>query len=125
MDAVGVAGLADAVRKQAPGGPVDRIEVALMVSEELASCADELIGQLVAEARRAGCSWTEIGQRIGVSKQAARERFGDPRRRAPETFSLSAPSGSCLEAAQREAAADGAGRARSGRHQAPARRAGA
>jgi ATP-dependent Clp protease ATP-binding subunit ClpA len=100
----------DAVRQQAPDAPLDRVEAALMVSEELTSCADELIGQFVEEARRAGFSWTEIGQRIGVSKQAARERFGDPRRRAPQAWSctLSAPAGGCLEAARREAAADGA-----------------
>src|SRR5262245_29646641 len=79
-----------------------------MVGEELASCADELIGQFVEEARRAGCSWTEIGQRIGVSKQAARERFGDLRRRAPQSWKLNAPAGGCLEAARREVAADGA-----------------
>ena len=105
-----VAKLVDAVRQQAPGTPLDRVEAALMVSEELASRADELIGQFVEEARRAGCSWTEIGQRIGVSKQAARQRFGDPRRRAPNAWSckLSAPAGGCLEAARREAAADGA-----------------
>jgi len=98
------------VRQQAPGAPLDRVEAALMVSEELALCADELIGQFVEEARRAGCSWTEIGQRIGVSKQAARQRFGDPRRRAPQAWScrLSAPCGGCLEAAGREAVADGA-----------------
>ena len=110
MAAVNVAELVDAVRQQAPGAPLDRVEAALMVSEELASCADELIGQFVEEARRAGCSWTEIGQRIGVSKQAARQRFGDPRRRAPEAWScrLSAPCGGCLLAAGREAAADGA-----------------
>jgi hypothetical protein len=108
--AVSVAELVDAVRQQAPGAPLDRVEAALMVSEELASCADELIGQFVEEARRAGCSWTEIGQRIGVSKQAARQRFGDPRRRAPGAWScrLSAPAEGCLEAAGREAAADGA-----------------
>ena len=100
--------LADAVRQQAPGAPLERVEAALTVSEELASCADELIGEFVEEARRAGCSWTEIGQRIGVSKQAARQRFGDPRRRAPETFRLSSPAEGCLEAARREAAADGA-----------------
>jgi len=100
--------LADAVRQQAPAAPLERVEAALMVSEELAWCADELIGQFVEEARRAGCSWTEIGQRIGVSKQAARERFGDPRRRAPEVFGLSAPAVGCLLAAQREAATDGA-----------------
>lgn len=108
MEAVSVAELADAVRQQAPGAPLDRVEAALTVSEELASYADELIGQFVEEARREGCSWTEIGQRIGVSKQAARERFGSPRRRAPETWRLSAPCGGCVEAARREAAADGA-----------------
>src|SRR6266581_1810555 len=110
MEAVSVAELVDAVRQQAPGAPLDRVEAALTVSEELASCADELIGQFVEEARRAGCSWTEIGQRIGVSKQAARQRFADPRRRAPQAWScrLSAPCGGCLEAARREAAADGA-----------------
>ncbi len=108
MAAVSVAKLADAVRQQAPGAPLDRVEAALTVSEELASGADELIGQFVEEARRAGCSWTEIGQRIGVSKQAARQRFADPRRRAAQTWRLSAPCGGCLEAARREAAADGA-----------------
>src|SRR5258707_11953401 len=75
MEAVSVAKLVDAVRQQAPGAALDRVEAALTVSEELALCADELIGQFVEEARRAGCSWTEIGQRIGVSKQAARQRF--------------------------------------------------
>jgi ATP-dependent Clp protease ATP-binding subunit ClpA len=108
MEAVSVAELVDAVRQQAPGAPLDRVEAALSVSEELALRADELIGQFVEEARGAGCSWTEIGQRIGVSKQAARQRFGEPRRRAPQSFRLSAAAGGCLEAARREAAADGA-----------------
>jgi ClpX C4-type zinc finger/Clp amino terminal domain, pathogenicity island component len=110
MAAVSVAELVDAVRQQAPGAPLDRVEAALTVSEELAWYADELVGQFVEEARRAGCSWTEIGQRIGVSKQAARQRFADPRRRAPQAWScrLSAPCGGCLEAARREAAAEGA-----------------
>ena len=113
MAAVSIPDLVDAVREQAPGAPLDRVEAALTVSEELALCADELIGQFVEEARQAGCSWTEIGQRIGVSKQAARQRFADPRRRPPQAWScrLSAPCGSCLEAARREAAADGAAEA--------------
>ena len=57
-----------------------------------------------------GCSWTEIGQRIGVSKQAARQRFVDPRRRASQAWTgrLSAPVAGVLAAAGREAAADGA-----------------
>ncbi len=79
VEAVNVAELVEAVREQAPRAPLDRVEVALTVCEELASCADELIGQFVEEARCAGCSWTEIGQRIGVSKQAARQRFAHRR----------------------------------------------
>jgi ClpX C4-type zinc finger/Clp amino terminal domain, pathogenicity island component len=106
--AITVGELADAVCRQAPGAPLDRVEAALTVSEELAACADELIGQFVGEARRAGCSWTEIGQRIGVSKQGARQRFADPRRREPQSWRLCAPAAGCLEAAGREAAADGA-----------------
>jgi ATP-dependent Clp protease ATP-binding subunit ClpA len=106
--AITVAELADAVRQQAPGAPLDRVEAALTVTEELAACADELIGQFVDEARGAGCSWTEIGQRIGVSKQAARQRFADPRHRAPKSWRLSAAAAGCMEAAGHEAAADGA-----------------
>src|SRR5215471_7714771 len=109
MERVSVAELVEAVRQQAPGAALDRVEAALTVSEELASCADELIGQFVEEARRAGHSWTEIGQRIGVSKQAARQRFGD-RLLVERTEGLEWRPRllACLEAAGREAAADGA-----------------
>src|SRR5215470_6290562 len=72
---VNLAALTEAVRRRASGAPLDLIEAALAVSDELTAAADEVIGQFVAEARAAGCSWTEIGQRIGVSKQAARQRF--------------------------------------------------
>jgi ATP-dependent Clp protease ATP-binding subunit ClpA len=37
--------------------------------------ADQLITYFVNEARDAGLSWTQIGERMGVTKQAARERF--------------------------------------------------
>ncbi|MGW4467292.1 Clp protease N-terminal domain-containing protein [Micromonospora sp. NPDC004704] len=46
-----------------------------LVAEYLAEVADHLIGHFVDEARRSGASWTEIGQRMGVSKQAAQKRF--------------------------------------------------
>ena len=103
-----VAGLADAVRGRAPGTPLDRIEAARAVSEELTSGADELVGLFVAEARRAGCSWTEIGQRIGVSKQAARQRFAQPLAADGAVLERKPRLLACLEAAGREAAADGA-----------------
>ena len=109
MQAVDIGVLAAAVRQQARGGPLDRVEVALAVGADLTSRADELIGQFVTEAREAGCSWTEIGQRMGVSKQAARQRFthalaGVGRARPESKPRLLA----CLVAAGREAAADGA-----------------
>jgi ATP-dependent Clp protease ATP-binding subunit ClpA len=107
--------LAAAVRTRAPDAPLDRIEAAIAVGEELASGGDELIGCFVAEARDAGCSWTEIGARMGVSKQAARQRFAQ-QAETPTTPGLQ-PQGklkpkerllACLEAAGRESAADGA-----------------
>src|SRR5258708_31016283 len=109
MEVVNAAALADAVRERAPGEPLDRVEAALVVSQELASGADELIGQFVAEARRAGCSWTEIGQRIGVSKQAARQRFA-PRPPAGGAAGLARepPLPALLEAPGRRSAARGA-----------------
>ena len=105
---VNVAALADAVRRRAPGAPLDRLEAALAVSEELTSGADELIGLFVTEARGAGCSWTEIGQRIGVSKQAARQRFAPPSAARGVALERKPRLLACLAAAGREAAADGA-----------------
>ena len=37
--------------------------------------ADHLIGHFVDQARKTGASWTEIGQSMGVTKQAAQKRF--------------------------------------------------
>ncbi len=109
MELVSVPALAEAVRLRSSGEPLDRIEAALAVSEDLTSGADELIGLFVAEARAAGCSWTEIGQRIGVSKQAARQRFAQPPPVSPASSPKLQPRlMACLAAAAREASADGA-----------------
>ena len=48
---------------------------AMRVSEHLDELADHLIGHFVDQARKAGASWTEIGQSMGVTKQAAQKRF--------------------------------------------------
>ena|SRR5262245_236872 len=87
MAIVDMPALVEDVGQRTDGSPLNRIEAALVVSAELVAGADELVGYFVAEARRSGCSWTEIGQQIGVSKQAARQRFTqqlagprDPRR---------------------------------------------
>ncbi|MDR2985544.1 MAG: hypothetical protein LBV34_11950 [Nocardiopsaceae bacterium] len=95
------------VRSRAVGSPLDQIEAALVVSDELQAGADALVGHFVTQARQSGCSWTEIGQRLGVSKQAARQRFVMPtigQADLPVRPRLEA----CREAAHREAAAEGA-----------------
>ena len=58
--------------------PLDRVDAGVTVAAALAGHADSLVDHVVAQARAAGRSWTEIGARLGVSKQAARKRFTDP-----------------------------------------------
>jgi hypothetical protein len=64
------------VKKQHPeGGPLDNLSDAVITGERLGEVADHLIGHFVDQARRAGASWTEIGEYMGVTKQAAQKRF--------------------------------------------------
>jgi hypothetical protein len=51
---------------------------ALCESTGLARAVDKLQRHLVAQARDAGRTWTEIGDALGVSRQAAWERFSTP-----------------------------------------------
>src|ERR1700758_1922827 len=62
------------VRSQ-DGTALDHVSAAMRVSEHLGEVADHLIGHFVDQARRSGASWTEIGQAMGVTKQAAQKRF--------------------------------------------------
>ncbi|MEU4446845.1 Clp protease N-terminal domain-containing protein [Actinosynnema sp. NPDC050801] len=52
-----------------------RLTAAVELSAQLDELGDHLIGHFVDEARRAGASWTDIGESIGVTKQAAQKRF--------------------------------------------------
>ncbi|MBO3749457.1 ATP-dependent Clp protease ATP-binding subunit [Streptosporangiaceae bacterium NEAU-GS5] len=64
------------VRSRHPdGGPLDHLSDAVLAADRLGEVADHLIGHFVDQARRAGASWTEIGQSMGVTKQAAQKRF--------------------------------------------------
>jgi hypothetical protein len=68
--------LIDFVKAQHPeAGPLEHLSGAVLTSERLGEVADHLIGHFVDQARRAGASWTGIGQYMGVSKQAAQKRF--------------------------------------------------
>jgi hypothetical protein len=56
--------------------PAERLRRAIGLGRELSQTGDALIERFVAEARRAGLSWTEIGALFGTSKQAAQKRYG-------------------------------------------------
>jgi hypothetical protein len=64
------------VRAIHPEGDVlDSLSDAIRVSGRIEDQADALIGYFVDQARRAGASWSQIGESMGVSKQAAQQRF--------------------------------------------------
>ena len=68
--------LIEYVKSQHPDGdPLQHFSDAVLTSDRLGELADHLIGHFVDQARKAGASWTEIGQSMGVSKQAAQKRF--------------------------------------------------
>src|SRR3569833_2668754 len=62
-------------RQQPEGGPLDNLSDAVRAGERLGEDTDHHNSHFVDQARRAGASWTEIGQYMGVTKQAAQKRF--------------------------------------------------
>lgn len=57
------------------GGPLDRLAAASEVADEIHELSDHLVGHFVDAARDSGASWSQIGTNLGVSKQAAQQRF--------------------------------------------------
>lgn len=75
-DVVRLVDLIDQVQSRSPGqDALERLSEAVLVSSHMAELADRLVGHFVDCARQAGASWSEIGQSLGVSKQAAQKRF--------------------------------------------------
>src|SRR3954449_2867945 len=71
-----LAGLVTQVHdRAATDSPAGLLNAAAAVSAEHAADADRLLDHFVTHARGTGMSWTDIGARLGVSKQAARQRF--------------------------------------------------
>ncbi|MEP6695414.1 MAG: Clp protease N-terminal domain-containing protein [Pseudonocardiales bacterium] len=60
---------------------VDRVGSAVTVAAELGALGDRLVTHFVGTAREAGCSWAQIGEQLGVSKQAAQQGFVAPPKR--------------------------------------------
>ena len=72
----GIDELVATVDANASEAPAERLRGAIELGRELSQTGDALIERFVAEARRAGLSWTEIGALFGTSKQAAQKRYG-------------------------------------------------
>lgn len=66
--------LIDAIRS-VHSDPLDQLTDAMLAADHLGEVADHLVGHFVDQARRSGASWAEIGRSMGVSKQAAQQRF--------------------------------------------------
>src|SRR5687767_11525628 len=68
--------LLDLVRSSSSSDdPLQHLAGAVVVAEGMGELADHLVGHFVDQARRSGASWTDIGRALGVSKQAAQQRF--------------------------------------------------
>lgn len=75
--------LIEGIKKARPDDVLRQLSDAVVTATQLGEVADHLIGHFVDQARRSGASWTEIGQSLGVTKQAAQKRSlpkgpGDP-----------------------------------------------
>jgi ATP-dependent Clp protease ATP-binding subunit ClpA len=86
------------------------LRASVAVSAEHAATADRLLDHFVALARSAGLSWTDIGTQLGVSRQAARQRFADRQTVSVLPFAArTAPRlQACLDSAGEHARAEGA-----------------
>jgi hypothetical protein len=66
--------LIDAITK-VHSNVLDQLSDAVIAADHLGEVADHLIGHFVDQARRSGASWSDIGKSMGVTKQAAQQRF--------------------------------------------------
>src|SRR5215207_1561128 len=92
--------------EQSTESPLERLDRAIALGDSLAVEADRVTDHFVGQARNSGESWTSIGERLGVSKQAARKRFAD-RVQASLGTQMCPRLRACLDQAQREAQATG------------------
>jgi ATP-dependent Clp protease ATP-binding subunit ClpA len=104
--------LIGAVRERAASDdPLVLLAAAVTVAAETGAAADAVVEHYVGGARAAGLSWTVIGERLGVSKQAARQRYADRLGHADipvdaEGVAMSLRLAACLEVAEEAADVD-------------------
>jgi hypothetical protein len=70
--------IAAAAAGAATDEPLARLAAAARARDELEQLTEAVLDHFVTEARDAGCSWSQIGGVLGVSKQAAQQRHTAP-----------------------------------------------
>lgn len=68
--------LIDLLESDVTTDPIDRVAAAAALKDQMEHLGDELLDHFVKEARDAGCSWNQIGEALGVTRQAAQQRHG-------------------------------------------------
>lgn len=63
------------VESQAGDDPLQRLHTATSLASELTSLGDAVVNDFVEQARDEGRSWAQIGEVLGMTKQAAQQRF--------------------------------------------------
>jgi hypothetical protein len=100
--------LIDAVRADAPGTALEQLAQASAMVGQLEEVGDSVLGHFVDQCRRAGHSWAQISEALGVSRQAAHKRFTGPGS-APGWERFTPRARAALQRASEEAAALGHG----------------
>lgn len=63
------------IERTHPDDSLDRLAAAVIHAAHRLRVADRLLDYFVGQARHAGAPWVEIGAHLGVSRQAAQQRF--------------------------------------------------
>lgn len=64
-----------AIERAHPDRCLDQLAAAVIHAAHFLRAADQLLDYFVDQARHAGMPWAEIGAHLGVSRQAAQQRF--------------------------------------------------
>ncbi|MBS2536272.1 hypothetical protein KGQ20_26255 [Catenulispora sp. NF23] len=67
--------IAELDARTAERGDLDRLEAAEEIADELTALGARLVGYYVEQARTRGNSWADIGGHLGISRQAAQQRY--------------------------------------------------
>ncbi len=68
--------LIDIIESDDATDPLDRVSAAAALKDQMEGLGDELLDHFVKDARDQGCSWNQIGEALGVTRQAAQQRHG-------------------------------------------------